>query len=35
MLIAIHGVSFVLIAIHGVRLYDHCYTTSEAVCSLL
>ena len=23
-----------LITIHGVRLHDHCYTRSEAVCSL-
>ena len=24
-----------LIAIHGVKLYDHCYTWTEALCSLL
>ena len=24
-----------LIAIHGVKLYAHCYTWSEALCSLL
>ena len=24
-----------LIAIHGVKLYAHCYTRSEALCSLL
>ena len=27
--------SYMLITVHGVRLYDHCYTRSEAVCSLL
>ena len=24
-----------LIAIHGVKLYAHCYTWSEALCTLL
>ena len=24
-----------LISIHGVKLYAHCYTRSEAMCSLL
>ena len=47
MLIPIHGVtdtlcsllymecSFMLIAIHAVKLYAQCFTTSEAICSLL
>ena len=34
MLIAIHG-GFMLIPIHGVKLYAQCYTRSEAMCSLL
>ena len=40
MLIAIHGVNFLLIDIYVVKLYAHCYTWSsfiwsEAICSLL
>ena len=27
--------SVMLIAIHGVKLYAHCYSRSEAMCSLL
>ena len=38
MLNAIQGVKFMLIAIHGLvihelKLYAHCYTRSEAMCS--
>ena len=32
MLIAINGM---LIAIHGVKIFAHCYTWSEVYCSLL
>ena len=35
MLNAIHGVSFMLNAIQEVKLYAHCYTWREAICSLL
>ena len=35
MLIAIHGVKLMLNATQGVKLYAHCYTRSEAICSLL
>ena len=32
---AIVGVKPFLIVTHGVRLYAHCYTWSEALCSML
>ena len=35
MLIAKHGVKFMLNALQGVKLYAQCYTRSEAICSLL
>ena len=35
MLNAIQEGIFMLIAIHGLKLYAHCYTWSEALCSLL
>ena len=35
MLIAINERSVMLIAIHGVKLYAQCYTSSETICSLL
>ena len=35
MLVAINGVQFMLITIHGVKLYAYCYTWSEAFCLLL
>ena len=35
MLNAIQGGIFMLIALHGLKLYAHCYTSIEALCSLL
>ena len=29
------GESFMLIAIHGLKLYSHCYTCFDTLCSLL
>ena len=34
MLIVVHGESIMLISIHGVKLYAHCYTRSDAMWSL-
>ena len=35
MLIAIHELSVMLIAIHDVSCYAHCYTWSDALGSML